>query len=117
MPGRYSSATGAPVCAECEKSTYSRKYGAVACTACVSPTSTKGVGAANCSACIPGYYWDPRITSDERGPELLLIGLGSCTPCPTGADCDNTSVAYFKLETMPVEKGYYRFTPTATKVY
>ena len=117
MPGRYASATGASICAECEERTYSRKHGAVACTACVSPTTTRGVGAANCSACVSGYYWDPRITSEDRDSELLLVGPGSCSSCPTGTDCDNKSTAFYELETMPVSKGYYRFSTTATAVY
>ena len=34
------------------------------------------MGAENCSACVKDYYWDPRITYDQRDKELDDLDRG-----------------------------------------
>ena len=120
LPGRYASTTGAAACALCSLGTHSPELGAASCVTCVSPTTSDGVGKPNCSACVSNYYWDGSITKDQRNNrnqgDLNLKGLGTCTQCPKGTNCANSTV-FFKLEELPVRKHYYRFSTSATEVY
>ena len=75
------------------------------------------MGAENCSACVKDYYWDPRITDDERDKELELKGLGGCTKCPDGVDCGSSIHTNHTLDALHVKKNWYRASSTATKVY
>lgn len=109
-PGYYfvggsSSPSSTDKCTQCDADTYKTEYSKrTDCTPCsLSNSRTLGAGSASADACVCalGFY--------------LSANGNKCSSCPTGADCSNSS-AGVTIETMKIERGYWRTGPDSAEV-
>jgi hypothetical protein len=101
-PGTYSGA-GAEACIECDPGEYTGETGATACLRC-STEKGKGYwsseGAAECDQAAQGYFMNTKTKEPEE--------------CLEGIECNEAGLT---SETMVIDKGFYRFSTSATVVY
>ena len=124
-PGTSSPGGDVASCTPCDVGFFNPNKGASSCTSCPAPMTTTGNGRTYCDACIRSYFWNPLYWDDEGSAEYEKDGdqcVDCCTRCEDicdidDEDCVNCDDDGARLESLDVERGWWRATEQSLKVY
>jgi hypothetical protein len=118
--GRFKASPGAMQCVVCAIGTYQPKEGSSACIPCAAGTHQPGQGAAECRRCelgqsSPGGSGRCDICSADFFRPNAYSPTSLCTSCDglQGVTCRVNATT----ETLEINEGYYRFSPSTTRTY
>jgi len=101
--GKHSASTGSSICDSCAEGYFASDKGMVSCEKCASESQygsdyTSAEGSPTCNLCVRESYMDD----------------GECFEKPEGVIRTHAGTT---LESMSLERGWYRFAPSAAGVY
>jgi len=121
-PGTFS-VGGSDRCEPCPAKTYTSKEGQASCRTCPAPMTTRGNGSRSCDACDRDYFWNSIVFATFEPTDADDNCEACCTRCEDICDVDHEGDCVrcdqpgAELETLDVERGWWRATKEALKVY